>query len=82
MAMSITFHHCENVRISHTYSQNANSVCLEIHSEDGVMEITMFDLPQEVTDKLKVLHDDDTSDFNDVDAEEHEARINALANAF
>jgi hypothetical protein len=58
---SLSIHRATNVRLSHTYVDNANSVTLEIENENGTFEITIFDLPSSVTDKLYVLSDRHTT---------------------
>jgi hypothetical protein len=60
--MYLSFHRATNVRLSHTYADNGNSVTLEIESEDdGRTEITIYDLPSSVTDKLHALRDQYTT---------------------
>lgn len=67
MTTQITVHHCVNVRLDRTYVQNANSVSLEIETDEDKIDITLFDLPAEVTDKLAALRDADTQDHKDRD---------------
>jgi hypothetical protein len=55
--MHLSLHRGTNVRLATTYVENANSVTLEIESEDGNVEFTIYDLPSSVTDKLHALRD-------------------------
>ena len=70
MSVYMTFHRCANVRLSSTFVSNANSVQLTIEHDGGETEITLYDLPREVTDKINVLRDKWT---RDVDAIENKA---------
>jgi len=59
--MHLSIFRATNVRLSHTYKQNANSVTLEFMSDDGTVEVTIYDLPCRVTDKFEALADATTT---------------------
>ncbi|HEY2530252.1 MAG TPA: hypothetical protein VGJ20_20340 [Xanthobacteraceae bacterium] len=65
--MQITMHRCNAVRLASTFVSNGNSVCLEVENRDGqTMEITLYDLPHEITAKFAVFRDGATKDYQDV----------------
>lgn len=71
----LILHNCTALRLERTFVTNGNSVTLQIeHDGDHVVEITLYDLPAEVTDKLAVLRDDGTSDFTEEEADDDYAR--------
>lgn len=63
--MYAAIHRCRNIRLQTTYKDNCNSVSLEFEAEDGTFILTIYDLPDEVTDKLETLRDDNTEDYDD-----------------
>jgi hypothetical protein len=58
----------EEWRLDSTYEDNANSVTLQIASDDGEIEITVYDLPRHVTAKLHALADGQTTKHERVEA--------------
>jgi len=60
MAIGMYIHRAKNVRFASTYESNDNSVMLEIETEEGDVEITIYGLPMRVTDRLMVLSDKNT----------------------
>lgn len=63
MSVDLSFHRCTNVRVSHTYVSNSNSIQIVIEHDGGETEITMYDLPAVVTNKFWTLRDERTSDY-------------------
>jgi hypothetical protein len=61
MSITMMVHRATNIRLDHVYEENANSVTLEITGDDGEIELTIFDLPRHVTEKLAVLADNFTT---------------------
>ena len=69
--MQILIHGCKNFRVNHQYKSNANSITLEVCHRDEALQLTLFDLSPEITDKL-VAHfsDDRTTNYDDVQEKE------------
>ena len=63
MSTYLAFHRCTNVRLSHTYADNANSVVLVIVQDGTETEVTFYDLPSHVTDKFNAFRDELTVDY-------------------
>lgn len=84
MSVNLSFHRCTNVRVSSTYVENSNSVTITIDHDDGYSEITLFDLPFEVTDKFHRLRDEQTMDYRETgeDDDERETHNAMLAYDF
>lgn len=62
----IVLHRCTNIRVERTFVSNCNSITLQIEQRGGqTYEITLYDLPEEVTAKLAGLRYDGTLDFDD-----------------
>jgi hypothetical protein len=61
-------HRCVNVRLSGTFASNSNSVTLSIQNNQGETEITLYDLPYEVTEKFAAFRDVYTIDYDRVAA--------------
>jgi hypothetical protein len=62
----ITIHRCTSLRLVRTFVSNGNNVTLGIiDSNGGKTEIVLYNLPPEVTEKLNVLRDAETEDFDD-----------------
>ena len=60
--MHMMLHYCKYVRVATTFVDNANSVTLEIESDDGDVSLTLFDLPTKFTEAMKSLRDEWTRD--------------------
>ena len=70
MAITLKIHRCKNLRVSSCCSTNANHISLEIETktvQDGLetVEVSMFGLSEDVTDKLlEAFGDEDTNDYD------------------
>ena len=60
--IDVAIHQAQDIRLAVRFPENANMVTLEITNDDGQSpaEITLFGLPEEVTQKLEALADSDT----------------------
>lgn len=67
MSTDIAFHRCSNFRLERTYRTNANSVTLAIEHDGQTTEITLYELPKEITDKFEAFRDAETSDYVDTE---------------
>lgn len=53
MSVDITMHYCRSVRFAYHHPDNSNCITLRIEGEKENAEITLFDLPIEVTDRIR-----------------------------
>ena len=61
MSVSITKHRCSGLRIESHYANNSNSIRIEIQSEEGELDILLFDLPVAITERLLHEFSDDVT---------------------
>lgn len=77
-AIDLTLHRCTNVRLARTFISNGNSVTLAIEHNGVVTDITMYNLPAEITAKFEQFRDEKTLDFTEADCDpqpnDHSAR--------
>jgi hypothetical protein len=68
MSVNLMFHRCTNVRLASTFVRNGNSVQLVITHDGNDTEITLYDLPVELTEKFERFRDKWTHDYKDEEA--------------
>jgi len=54
-----TLHNCEAIRILSNHPNNGNSISLQILNAYGGIELSLYDFPKEITDKLLLAFSDD-----------------------
>ncbi len=70
MAITLKIHRCKNLRVSSCCSTNNNHISLEITTEPihgglETVEVSMYNLSKDVTDKLlEAFGDEDTNDYD------------------
>lgn len=66
--MNISVHWCKNVRLATTFKRNDNSLTIAIDVRGAVGNeeshtITLFGLPEEITNKFEVFRTENTHDY-------------------